>query len=147
MKNLSKRNKIILAIAAVVVVILAGLLILQPPPIDQLFGTTAQLTITPSNASVAQGATIKFNVNSTVNSAEGCAWYSSNTNVATLVAYDIGSGKFQGVGVGTATIKVKCSDGSAGTELTVVPPPTATPTPTPTHTPTLPAPPTLMRPL
>ncbi len=146
MKNLNKRNKIILAIAAVVVVVLAGLLILQPPPIDQLFGTTAQLTITPSKASVAQGATIKFNVNSTVNSAEGCAWFSSNTNVATLVGSDIASGKFQGVGVGTADIKVKCSDGSVGTVLTVVPP-TATPTPPPTHTPILPAPPTLMRPL
>ncbi len=135
MKNLSKRNKIILVIAAIVVVVLAGLFILQPPPIDQLFGTTAQLTITPSNASIVQGATIKFNVNSVVSSAEGCAWYSSNTNVATLVAYDIGSGKFQGVGVGTATIKVKCSDGSAGTGLTVVLP-TATPTPPPTRTPT-----------
>ncbi len=145
MKNLNKRTKMILAIVGVVVVVvLVGLFILQPP-IDQLFGATVQLTITPANASIAQGATIKFNVNSTVNSAEGCVWYSSNPNVATLVAYDIGSGKFQGVGTGTATIQVKCSDGSAGTVLTVVPPPTATPTPTPTHTPTLPAPPTLMR--
>jgi len=105
-------------------------------------GQLANITTSPSPASVYSGQTQQFNV--TGKDANGNTvsiipeWSSSNTTVGTITS----SGLFTGLGAGTTTIIAinRSVNGTATVTVTIVTPTstlTLTPTPTPTATPTV----------
>lgn len=130
MKNLSQRNKVILALAAILIVVLAGVIVLQNPPANELLGATA-LVITPSNPTIVVGNSIGLSVNATYN----CAWSSSDTSKVSLVNYtgETKSVTVQGLAAGSATITAKCgiiNVNKVTTTVTVNPPLAITPSST-----------------
>ncbi len=124
MKNLTKRNKTLLAIAGVLVIAVVAVLVLTSVSGKGLFGTngligTATFYITPTNPTLVQGASVSL-------CASGKArWESSNPGV---VAITSGADKLidcidvKGMTKGDATITAHGSPygvSSAQTKVTV----------------------------
>ncbi len=141
MKNLTKRNLIVLAIAAVLVIAVIALVAFNQVGGSQLSGTVA-FAILPSNPTVVAGRTVKLSVPQVLGA---CSWSSSNTAVASVAAGACSSfsATVTGVAAGKATITVTYAVAgglggmsTATTTVTVLPPPTPTPPPTATPRPT-----------
>lgn len=128
MKNLTRRNKTLLAIAAaVVVVVLAGVAVLGPS--TGLFGATV-LAFTPTNPWIGLNTVRSLDVNSVMN----CNWFSSNEAIIGFQDPP-GTRVVKGVliharSLGTATVEARCgvfNAHHASITLTVINPPTVTP--------------------
>ena len=81
MKNLTKRNKMIVAISGVLVIVVAAITIFTQVGGSELLGATA-LVITPSNPTIlGVGNSIGLSVNSVYN----CNWFSDNAAAVTIL--------------------------------------------------------------
>jgi hypothetical protein len=105
MKNLSKRNQIILAIAAVVVVVVVAVVVFFQASGEDLFGTLIDISISPSSSTVAVGRSQTL---SSSTSLSNCSWSSSNTSVASITSSSTKSATVRANAAGTATISEKC---------------------------------------
>ncbi len=106
MKNLSRRTKLLLAIAGVViVVIVAGLVVLGPGD-EALFGGTI-IHISPENPTI----NVDQNIDMSINSVFTCTWSTTDPSVIQLWNWHPDySRRLQVLGLkpGSATIKANC---------------------------------------
>ncbi len=123
MKNLSKRNKIILTTVGIVVVVAVIGLVITQPPANALFGAAAN-AITPSNPTVAVGGTTTVYLTWVSPSMGGmCNWSTSNSAVVDLANKQGQMIGIVGKAAGSATISVNCGPlGSATTTVNVIMP-------------------------
>jgi hypothetical protein len=130
MKNLTRRNKTLLAIAGVVVVVVvAGLLVFMPGE-PALFGGDV-IHISPQNPTI----NVQDQIDLSINSVGTCSWSSSNTNVVDINYFNPDKSRqvtMWGVGPGQATIKANCWM-NRYTTITVRTPPQVTFNPPPVN--------------
>lgn len=110
MKNLTKRNKIVLAIAGVVIVVVVAGIVLLGVGDTGLFGGSA-IHISPQNPAVLKDSRVALSINS----AFTCKWSTDNQWVAEIFDYDSGGDKkitIYGYYPGTASIKAHCAIGN-----------------------------------
>lgn len=106
MKNLSKRTKMLLAIAGVVIVVIVAGLVLLGPGDEALFGGTV-IHISPQNPTINVDQNIDMSINSVLN----CTWSSTDESVIQLWNWHPDySRKIQVLGLkpGYATVKANC---------------------------------------
>ncbi len=129
MKSLSKRNKIVLAIAAVVIIVVVAVVVFSQAGGEALFGTVASISISPSSSTIGVGQSETLSSNASLFSGI-CSWSSSNGSIVSIPSSSTNSASVIGKGIGTATITETCSRGGSGSAtVTVNPPPTPTPGP------------------
>ncbi len=140
MQNLTKRNKLALAIAGILVIAVIAVVAFNQVGGSQLSGTVV-FALSPSNPTVVAGKTVTLSVPQVLGA---CSWSSSNTAVARVAAGACSSfsATVTGVAAGSATITVTYSvaggiggKSTATTTVTVLPAPMPTPTPTATPVP------------
>jgi len=134
MKNVSKRNKMILAMVGIlaVVIIAVGVVVTQTAAGD-LFGASTTLTITPANPTISIGGSVVLTANG---GSSSCTWTKGAANVITFSSSQGISITVTGMLPGMNGVTVTCGASQALTMVTVVnqsptPPPTPTRTPTP----------------
>jgi hypothetical protein len=120
MKNLSKRSKMLLAMAGVVIlVIAAGVAILKPSGFG-LFGTSTYPYISPSYSSIMQGKseTLRI-VGNPALPAPVCTW--SVSSGLQLIGSNATSVTIFGSWQNTATVTAKCNVGTAYATVSITP--------------------------
>ncbi len=108
MKNMSKRNKIILAIVGVLVIAVVAVAVFAQAGGGELFGASA-LVVTPSSPTIVEGNSIVLSVNSVYN----CNWFTDNYYIASFSggATEVKEAKsvtVYGNLTGSTTISAKC---------------------------------------
>lgn len=133
MKNLSQRNKILLAIATVLVVVVIAVVVFTQLGGGDLLGSVVTLTIRPSIPIIVVGQELALSANGTPVGAT-CTWTTSAPGIVLVGHTAVPATTVLGVAVGQATITVTCSKagssttyvGSTMVKVNPAPPPTPT---------------------
>ncbi len=130
MKNRTKRNLMLLAIAGIIVIAVLAVAASSQASGAQLFGTGTSPSISPSSATIYVRQSKPF----TLNPATNCTWAVGSPTIATIVGSNNGSTvTVVGLAPGTTYVGTTsyCAAGKIRANLSVLLPPTPTPTPDP----------------